>query len=100
MGCDRSVFTNSFVFLMVPRPPRATRPDTRLPYTTLFRSPVGRCAKQAVGLVEVDAVPKLEAVPQPDHFAMAGIGGQRHRIECCDDNPPARFGRKIGRAHV
>src|SRR3546814_17208650 len=55
-------------------------------------APVGRCAKQAVGLVEVDAVPKLEAVPQPDHFAMAGIGGQRHRIECRSEE------RRVGHA--
>src|SRR3546814_2641120 len=31
---------------MHPRPPRSTRTDTRFPYTTLFRSPVG---KQYVG---------------------------------------------------
>src|SRR3546814_12470446 len=28
----------SFFFLIVRRPPRSTRTDTRLPYTTLFRS--------------------------------------------------------------
>src|SRR3546814_7537740 len=27
-----------FVFLMIRRPPRTTRTDTRFPYTTLFRS--------------------------------------------------------------
>src|SRR3546814_19314872 len=27
-----------FVFLMIRRPPRSTRPDTLVPYTTLFRS--------------------------------------------------------------
>src|SRR3546814_14020673 len=27
-----------FFFLMIRRPPRATRTDTRFPYTTLFRS--------------------------------------------------------------
>src|SRR3546814_2074301 len=27
----------SFVFLMIPRPPRSTRTDTLFPYTTLFR---------------------------------------------------------------
>src|SRR3546814_18319442 len=30
------------VFLMIRRPPRATRTDTLLPYTTLFRSKGGR----------------------------------------------------------
>src|SRR3546814_17456036 len=29
---------NGIFFFMIPRPPRATRTDTRLPYTTLFRS--------------------------------------------------------------
>src|SRR3546814_15642712 len=29
-----------FVFLMIRRPPRSTRTDTLLPYTTLFRSDV------------------------------------------------------------
>src|SRR3546814_8359958 len=28
-----------FFFLMIRRPPRSTRTDTLLPYTTLFRSP-------------------------------------------------------------
>src|SRR3546814_4362006 len=28
-----------FFFLMMRRPPRSTRTDTRVPYTTLFRSP-------------------------------------------------------------
>src|SRR3546814_9094322 len=32
----------SFFFLMIRRPPRSTRTDTLFPYTTLFRSLVGR----------------------------------------------------------
>src|SRR3546814_11110430 len=28
-----------FLFLMIRRPPRSTRTDTRLPYSTLFRAP-------------------------------------------------------------
>src|SRR3546814_6375370 len=31
-----------FFFLMIRRPPRSTRTDTLFPYTTLFRSVVGR----------------------------------------------------------
>src|SRR3546814_8573680 len=31
-----------FFFLMVRRPPRSTRTDTLFPYTTLFRSAVGK----------------------------------------------------------
>src|SRR3546814_11189611 len=30
-----------FFFLMIRRPPRSTRTDTRFPYTTLFRSAAG-----------------------------------------------------------
>src|SRR3546814_7179763 len=32
------VYVVSFLFLMIRRPPRSTRTDTLLPYTTLFRS--------------------------------------------------------------
>src|SRR3546814_12279634 len=32
------MFTLSFCFLMIRRPPRSTRTDTLFPYTTLFRS--------------------------------------------------------------
>src|SRR3546814_15342282 len=32
----------SFLFLMIRRPPRSTRTDTLFPYTTLFRSTLGR----------------------------------------------------------
>src|SRR3546814_16969297 len=38
-----------FFFLMLRRPPRSTRTDTLFPYTTLFRSPRGRAAADAVG---------------------------------------------------
>src|SRR3546814_13174459 len=31
-------FRSAFFFLMIRRPPRSTRTDTLLPYTTLFRS--------------------------------------------------------------
>src|SRR3546814_8487357 len=31
-----------FLFLMIRRPPRSTRTDTRFPYTTLFRSDRGQ----------------------------------------------------------
>src|SRR3546814_7703667 len=40
MCCKVRRFTllNMFCFLMIRRPPRSTRTDTRFPYTTLFRS--------------------------------------------------------------
>src|SRR3546814_1942993 len=37
----------SFFFLMIRRPPRSTRTDTLLPYTTLFRSQQTRAAINA-----------------------------------------------------
>src|SRR3546814_19999236 len=37
---------------MIRRPPRSTRTDTLFPYTTLFRSPVGRkCRAHGVAIV-------------------------------------------------
>src|SRR3546814_7352287 len=36
----RFLFSIVFFFLMTTRPPRSTRTDTLLPYTTLVRSPV------------------------------------------------------------
>src|SRR3546814_13703323 len=35
------VYSLSFFFLMIRRPPRSTRTDTLFPYTTLFRSALG-----------------------------------------------------------
>src|SRR3546814_9795876 len=34
----RTVLTSYIFYLMIRRPPRSTRTDTRFPYTTLFRS--------------------------------------------------------------
>src|SRR3546814_7540659 len=38
-----------FFFLMIRRPPRSTRTDTLFPYTTLFRSWVGRGLGEELG---------------------------------------------------
>src|SRR3546814_16348962 len=38
----------SFFFLMIRRPPRSTRTDTRFPYTTLFRSHGGQQGRQTL----------------------------------------------------
>src|SRR3546814_5250149 len=46
-----------FFFLMIRRPPRATRTDTLFPYTTLFRSPQNIAGHQVGG--ELDA-PEVE----------------------------------------
>src|SRR3546814_8646442 len=40
-------------FLMIRRPPRSTRTDTRFPYTTLFRSRIPlACARLTTSLIE------------------------------------------------
>src|SRR3546814_7913105 len=40
MSCSSCVlWSSSFLFLIIRRPPRSTRTDTLFPYTTLFRSP-------------------------------------------------------------
>src|SRR3546814_9234721 len=41
-----SCFLVFFFFLMIRRPPRSTRTDTRFPYTTLFRSALRGAAEQ------------------------------------------------------
>src|SRR3546814_6474024 len=59
-----------FFFLMRRRPPRSTRTDTLLPYTTLFRS-----------IATHPALP-LDAVAQPqDH----GDGQAHHEVRGVDD---------------
>src|SRR3546814_1649036 len=40
-----------FFFLMIRRPPRSTRTDTRFPYTSLFRAPTGVLASSSIGAV-------------------------------------------------
>src|SRR3546814_1577277 len=50
-------------FLMIRRPPRSTRTDTRFPYTTLFRSAVvrRRCAVEVgAGGFEAERLARLE----------------------------------------
>src|SRR3546814_10694236 len=114
------------VFLMIRRPPRSTRTDTRFPYTTLFRS-VGR-AHQHIGvehfgetadrfaeLVEIGATVRVELdlrkdmraepdlAPVEDRDALAHIA---LALEPVDAPPAGRYrqadalGDQIGRAHV
>src|SRR3546814_21016129 len=65
---------------MIRRPPRSTRTDTLFPYTTLFRSPLGRPTP-----VEGDAEPAVPAAPGAQDLARdrAGrVGEQRdHRAD-------------------
>src|SRR3546814_20893184 len=77
-------------FLMILRPPRSTRTDTLLPYTTLFRSghhPAGRRGRLSVGAVRRRRrVPYHAAADVLWHSAdgRGGVGGgaghRRHRV--------------------
>src|SRR3546814_1570600 len=51
-----------FFFLMIRRPLRSTRTDTRFPYTTLFRSP-GLIGGVMVGLVSAKALAMASGKP-------------------------------------
>src|SRR3546814_12283426 len=52
MVCVIFDFCYLFFFLMIRRPPRSTRTDTLLPYTTLFRSlPRGLKLSQTTGTI-------------------------------------------------
>src|SRR3546814_16177343 len=70
-----SVLVSRFFFLMIRRPPRSTRTDTLLPYTTLFRSVLSTIARpnpppsnaitapiavaQRSGVVENEVIPPI-----------------------------------------
>src|SRR3546814_18231387 len=54
----------SFFFLMLRRPPRSTRTDTLVPYTTLFRSYARRYLEYPSHYRFIKALPKLRAVVQ------------------------------------
>src|SRR3546814_6105274 len=59
---------------MIRRPPRSTRTDTLLPYTTLFRSLLGQsvCALVAGGgYAEYCVAPAGSCLPVPKGFSMA-----------------------------
>src|SRR3546814_8492776 len=66
------MFVAKFFFLLLPRPPRSTRSDTRFPYTTLFRS--RRRARR-------QRVPARALSRQPDRHPRLRprAGGQYHR---------------------
>src|SRR3546814_7897615 len=74
-----------FLFLIIRRPPRSTRTDTLLPYTTLFRShgivrpydqagmvPFARVFYEATFLIGFDQIVKRSqcAIPIASHFGV------------------------------
>src|SRR3546814_18001516 len=79
-------------FLMIRRPPRSTRTDTRFPYATLFRSvdaPVsGGLVGAQAGTLAVFA------------GGAADIVARVRSILCCFGAHITHTGPEIGRAHV
>src|SRR3546814_7813018 len=45
------LYLTGFIFLMIRRPPRSTRTDTLVPYTTLFRSADGSAGAVADAVI-------------------------------------------------
>src|SRR3546814_2594020 len=63
----------SIFFLLLRRPPRSTRTDTRFPYTTLFLSP----ARSSCGCL---LTPAWQSAPRPVDPALAEVGLQHQRV--------------------
>src|SRR3546814_1663785 len=61
-----------FFFLMIRRPPRSTRTDTLVPYTTLFRA---GAAEQVDGPDVGGVLPPHQLEPVPDDLAPLGQQG-------------------------
>src|SRR3546814_14401769 len=109
---------------MIRRPPRTTLTATLLPYTTLFRSVLGkgdvgtRCERHAVVVVEHVELAQLQVSGERrgfggDAFHQVAIAGDHPGAVIDDDVPGAvvprgqlrlghghAYGVEIGRAHV
>src|SRR3546814_11581245 len=87
-------------FLMIRRPPRSTRTDTRFPYTTLFRS--------AGMLPEVEGRLGMPPTRQPhrrkilrgDSESTPKCVLEPSRVRATADDTRDAFHQEIGRAHV
>src|SRR3546814_13096030 len=95
--------------LMRRRPPRSTRTDTRVPYTTLFRSVRGGDASRKLskgqdrGAIPSNAAAQRNFVAILEPSALRAVGKGDMRLarfgEFEQTGRAARFG-EIGRAHV
>src|SRR3546814_4887868 len=72
LGISRRYFAVLFVFLMIRRPPRSTRTDTLLPYTTLFRSGLHRRPTGAGDLLGARPADFADTEGGVDEFPAAG----------------------------
>src|SRR3546814_18434629 len=73
-------FSFLFFFLMIRRPPRSTRTDTRFPYTTLFRS--HRLRKdEAVRFHAVLSRPWARRALHSDRSVLPELEGAAERVD-------------------
>src|SRR3546814_9700473 len=87
-----SVCFRYYFFLLIRRPPRSTRTDSPLPYTTLFRAP--RVAE--IDEIAVVGPPHRAGVERPDRGRLAqaaaarpvAAAGQDDPIESRPEKPP------------
>src|SRR3546814_3909069 len=75
---------------MIRRPPRSTRTDTLLPYTTLFRSGRG-----SSGTAPSRPSPRHAPDPRPAHAAVAQVGPRRERQQRQQQPPQAQRQRQL-----
>src|SRR3546814_19353424 len=98
-GVESVMVTRLFV-VMIRRPPRSTRTDTRCPYTTLCRSAqveVQHCRDGAVHMV-------CGQIDWPARRAFAGVpfqqGGQRRYVFAREQVPARSEERRVGKECV
>src|SRR3546814_12234608 len=93
-----------FFFVILRRPPRSTRTDTLLPYTTLFRSRIGWWLVRAGGVPaearqQVLAYLLCSAGESPE--SLRGLfDGARYAPPPLTSEEAALVSGEIGRAHV
>src|SRR3546814_13336257 len=98
------VVAMSLCLLMIRRPPRATRTDTSVPYTTLFRSLLQRavlyvhCSGAVVGGAQQPGAGTVhDETAGAGHHTRESVGAAKTATE----GEHVRIGiKKIGRAHV
>src|SRR3546814_11851767 len=102
--CDYTDLLCIIFFLMIRRPPRSTRTDTRFPYTTLFRSAaMPETATTQAGPVRVVTVAKGLEHPWgfaflPDGRMLVSERPGRLRLVAPDGTLSPPLGNEIGRA--
>src|SRR3546814_17481212 len=72
---------------MIRRPPRSTRTDTLFPYTTLFRSSVGRIGRQRLkDWIKSADIPLNVALPRVENrYIEAQLAIEQVSLEACFD---------------